>query len=65
MNQINPEAHAMLNEEELVVRTITAAPGKSTQQYCEWLRPRGLDGCVIQVPPVVKLSHSKVVVSKQ
>ena len=45
--------------------TITAAPGKATQQHCEWLRPRGLEGCIIQVPPVVKLRHSKVVVSRQ
>ena len=44
--------------------TITA-PGKATQQHCEWLRPRGLEGCIIQVPPVVKLRHSKVVVSRQ
>ena len=43
--------------------TITA-PGKATQQHCEWLRPRGLEGCIIQVP-VVKLRHAKVVVSRQ
>ena len=41
------------------------APGKATQQRCEWLRPRGLEGCIIQVPPVVKLRHLKVVVSRQ
>ena len=44
--------------------TITP-PGKATQQHCEWLRPRGLEGCIIQVPPVVKLRHAKVVVSRQ
>ena len=44
--------------------TITA-PGKATQQHCEWLRPRGLEGCIIQVPPVVKLRHAKVVVGRQ
>ena len=41
------------------------APGKATQQNCEWLRPRGLEGYIIQVPPVVKLHHSKVVVSRR
>ena len=41
--------------------TITA-PGKGAQQHCEWLRPRGLEGCIMQVPPVVKLRHSKMVV---
>ena len=41
------------------------APGKLTQQQCEWLRPRGPEGCIIQVPPVFKLRHSKVVVSRQ
>ena len=41
------------------------APGKATQQHCEWLRPRGLEGCIIQVPPVVKRRHAKVVVSRQ
>ena len=42
------------------------APIKATQQYCEWLRPRGLEGCIIQVPPpVVNLRYSKVVVSRQ
>ena len=46
--------------------TITAVPGKASQQHCEWLRPRGLEGCIIQVPPpVVKLRHSKVVVNRQ
>ena len=40
--------------------TITV-PGKATQQHCEWLRPRGLEGCTIQVPPVVNLRHSEVV----
>ena len=25
-----------------------AAPGKATQQYCKWLRPRGLEGGIIQ-----------------
>ena len=44
--------------------TITA-PEKATQQHCEWLRPRGLESCIIQVPPVVKLRHAKVVVSRQ
>ena len=45
--------------------TITA-PEKATQQHCEWLRPRGLEGCIVQVPPpVVKLRHTKVVVSRQ
>ena len=44
--------------------TITE-PGKATQQHCEWLRPWGLEGCIIQVPPVVKLRHVKVVVSRQ
>ena len=43
----------------------TTALGKATQHHCEWLRPRGLGGCIIQVPPVVKLRHSKVVVSRQ
>ena len=28
--------------------TITA-PEKNTQQHCEWLRPRGLEGGIIQV----------------
>ena len=42
--------------------TITA-PEKATQQHCKWLRPRGLEGCILQVPPsVVKLRHAKVVV---
>ena len=44
--------------------TITA-PEKATKQHCEWLRPRSLEDCIIQVPPVVKLRHSKVVVSRQ
>ena len=44
--------------------TITA-PEKATQQHCEWLRPRGLEGCTMQVPPVVNLRHAKVVVSRQ
>ena len=44
--------------------TITAQE-KATQQHCEWLRPRGLEGRIIQVPPVVKLRHAKVVVSRQ
>ena len=48
-----------LNEEEVVVITIPA-PEKATQQHCERLRPRGLEGCIIQVPPVVKLRHAKV-----
>ena len=60
------QAHAWLNEEDvlIVVTTITAL-GKATQQHCEWLRPRGLEGCILQVPPVVKLRHAKVVVSRQ
>ena len=41
------------------------APGKLTQQLCEWLRPRGPEGCNIPVPPVSKLRHSKVVVSQK
>ena len=41
------------------------APGKAAQQHCEWLRPRGLEGCIVQVPPVVKLRYAKVVVSRQ
>ena len=46
--------------------TITAAPGKGYQQHCEWLRPRGFEGCITQVPPVVvKLRHTKVVVRRQ
>ena len=44
--------------------TITV-PGKATQHHCEWLRPRGLEGCIIQVHPVVKLRHGTVVVSRQ
>ena len=45
--------------------TITA-PEKATQQHCEWLRPRGLEGCIIQVPPpVVKLRHARAVVGRQ
>ena len=44
--------------------TITA-PGKATQQHCVWLRPRGLEGCIIQVPPVAKLRHAKVAVARQ
>ena len=45
--------------------TITA-PEKATKQHCEWLRPRGLEGCIIQVrPPVAKLRHAKAVVSRQ
>ena len=44
----------------------TTAPGKATQQHCERLRPRGLEGCIIQVPPVViQLRHAKVLVSRQ
>ena len=44
--------------------TMTAT-GKATEQYCEGLRPRGLEGCNIQVRlPVVKLRHTKVVVSR-
>ena len=35
----------------------TTAPGKAAQQHCEWMRPWGLAGCIIQVPPVVKLRH--------
>ena len=31
-DQLTAEAHALLNEEEVVVITITAAPGKATQQ---------------------------------
>ena len=27
----------------------TIAPEKATQQHCEWLRPRGLEGGIIQV----------------
>ena len=42
----------MLNEEEVVVITITT-PEKDTQQHAEWLHPRGLEGCIIQVSPVV------------
>ena len=38
---------------------------KSHTQHCEWLRPRGLEGCIIQVPPVVKLRHAKVVLGRQ
>ena len=39
---------------------------KPTQHHCEWLRPRGVEGCIIQVPLlVVKLRHAKVVVSRQ
>ena len=57
-------ARIRLNEEEVVVITITA-PGKATQQHCEWLRPRGLEGCIMQAPYVVKLRHWKVVVSGQ
>ena len=46
--------------------TTITSPEKPTQQHCEWLRPRGLEGCILQVPPpVVKLRHAKVVVSKQ
>ena len=41
------------------------ASGKATKQHCEWLRPRGLEGCIIQVPPVVTRRHSKVVVRRQ
>ena len=43
------------------------APEKAAQQHCEGLRPRGLEGCILQVPPpvVVKLRHAKVVVSRQ
>ena len=41
------------------------APGKATQQHCEWLRPRGLEGCIIQFLSVFKLRLSKVVVSRQ
>ena len=32
MDQLTAEAHAWLNEEEVIVITITAAPGKATQQ---------------------------------
>ena len=46
------------------MNTITA-PGKATQQHCEWLRPWGVEGCIIQVPPAVKLRHAKVVVNRQ
>ena len=41
------------------------APEKATQQHCEWLRPRGLEGCIFQVLPVVKLRHAKVVLGRQ
>ena len=42
--------------------TITA-PKKNTQEHCEQLRPRGVEDCILQAPPpVVKLSHAKVVV---
>ena len=30
--------------------------------HCQWLRPWGLEGCIIQVPSVVKLRLSKVAV---
>ena len=36
-----------------------------TAAFCEWLRPQGLEVCIIPIPPVVKLRHSKVVVSRQ
>ena len=48
-----------------VVRIPISAPGKATQQHCKWLLPRGLQGCIIQVPPVVKLRHAKLAVGKQ
>ena len=35
-----------------------------SKQHCGWLRHRCLEGCIVQVPPVVKLRHSKVVVCK-
>ena len=41
------------------------APGKATQQHCEWLRPRGLKDCITQIPPAVKLIHLKVVAGGQ
>ena len=37
-----------LKEQEVVVVTITA-PQNSTQQHCEWLRPRGPAGGIVQV----------------
>ena len=32
--------------------TITA-PENATQQHDEWLHPRGIEGCIMQVSPVV------------
>ena len=46
------QAHACLDEKEVVVITINTA-GKATQQHCEWGRPRGLDGCIIQLSSVI------------
>ena len=40
--------------------TITP-PEKDTLQHCGWLRPRGLEGSIEQVPPVVELRPAKVV----
>ena len=46
MDQLTAEAHARLNEEGVVVITITAAPGKATQQAALRVatspEPRGL-----------------------
>ena len=50
---------------EVVAMITNTAPEKATHQHCEWLRPRGLEGCIIQVPPDVKLRHAKVVEGRQ
>ena len=53
-------ARIRLNEEEVVTSNdYDYCAGKATTQHCEWLRPRGLEGCIIQVPPVTKLRHAK------
>ena len=43
--------------------TVTA-PQKAAQQHCGWLGPRGLEGSIVQIPPV-RLRHAKVVASRQ
>ena len=52
------------DSEEVVVTTITT-PVIDTQQDGQWLRHPGVQGCFIQVSPVVILRHLKMVVNRQ
>ena len=38
--------HDDYNEDVVITMT---APEKATQQHCEWLRPRGVEGGITQV----------------